>query len=98
VIVIALALEPDLIEAKGEVPDLTALPPGCPFEPRCPFAHDSAVNACPTSWRPPPVTPPSACCTTRTGLKGSRSGSRRSGAPLEIEPVHHICHNPGGGL
>ena len=33
-------LEPDPIEAKGEVPDLTALPPGCPFEPRCPFAHD----------------------------------------------------------
>ncbi len=40
VIVIAMALEPDLIEAKGEVPDLTALPPGCPFEPRCLFAHD----------------------------------------------------------
>lgn len=33
-------LEPDLIRTKGEVPDLTALPPGCPFEPRCPFAHD----------------------------------------------------------
>ena len=33
-------LEPDAIEAKGEVPDITALPPGCPFEPRCPFAHD----------------------------------------------------------
>lgn len=32
-------LEPDAIETKGEVPDLTALPPGCPFEPRCPFAH-----------------------------------------------------------
>ena len=35
-----MGLEPDPIEAKGEVPDLTALPPGCPFEPRCPFAHD----------------------------------------------------------
>lgn len=33
-------LEPDTIRTKGEVPDLTALPPGCPFEPRCPFAHD----------------------------------------------------------
>lgn len=33
-------LEPEPIQSKGEVPDLTALPPGCPFEPRCPFAHD----------------------------------------------------------
>ncbi len=28
-------LEPDRVEARGEVPDLTHLPPGCPFEPRC---------------------------------------------------------------
>ena len=32
-------LGPDRIEVGGEVPDLTALPPGCPFEPRCPFAR-----------------------------------------------------------
>ncbi len=35
-----MGMGPEPIEAKGEVPDLTALPPGCPFEPRCPFAHD----------------------------------------------------------
>lgn len=27
------------VEARGEVPDLTNLPPGCPFEPRCPHAR-----------------------------------------------------------
>ncbi|MEF2277217.1 ABC transporter ATP-binding protein [Deinococcus sp. YIM 134068] len=32
-------LHPERIEARGEVPDLTNLPPGCPFEPRCPHAR-----------------------------------------------------------
>lgn len=27
------------LEARGEVPDLKNLPPGCPFEPRCPHAR-----------------------------------------------------------
>jgi len=40
-------LEPDPIRSKGEVPDLTALPPGCPFEPRCPFAHDRCREGLP---------------------------------------------------
>lgn len=31
-------LEPERVDIGGEVPDLTALPPGCPFEPRCPFS------------------------------------------------------------
>ena len=33
-------LTPEPIRVTGEVPDLSALPPGCPFEPRCAFAHD----------------------------------------------------------
>ena len=32
-------LAPERVEARGEVPDLAALPLGCPFEPRCPFAR-----------------------------------------------------------
>lgn len=32
-------LEPERIESVGEVPDLSALPPGCPFAPRCPHAR-----------------------------------------------------------
>ncbi len=31
-------LKPEEIDIGGEVPDLTELPSGCPFEPRCPFA------------------------------------------------------------
>ncbi|PNY79497.1 ABC transporter ATP-binding protein [Deinococcus koreensis] len=31
-------LAPNRVEGRGEVPDLSALPPGCPFEPRCPHA------------------------------------------------------------
>ena len=32
-------LAPEHVQAKGDVPDISDLPPGCPFEPRCPFAH-----------------------------------------------------------
>ncbi len=32
-------LEVSRVEARGEIPDLTELPPGCPFEPRCPYAR-----------------------------------------------------------
>jgi peptide/nickel transport system ATP-binding protein len=32
-------LAPERVEARGEVPDLAHLPPGCPFEPRCPLAR-----------------------------------------------------------
>ena len=27
------------VETAGDMVDLTALPPGCPFEPRCPYAR-----------------------------------------------------------
>lgn len=33
-----------LASIKGRVPDLTALPPGCTFAPRCPFAEQACVN------------------------------------------------------
>jgi len=38
-------------EASGDPPDLTDLPPGCPFEPRCPFARDECRAKLP-DWRP----------------------------------------------
>jgi peptide/nickel transport system ATP-binding protein len=37
-------------EASGDPPDLTALPPGCPFAPRCPFVRDECRIALP-GWR-----------------------------------------------
>ncbi|ADV65902.1 ABC transporter ATP-binding protein [Deinococcus maricopensis] len=35
------------IEARGEVPDLKNLPPGCPFEPRCPHARPACREGLP---------------------------------------------------
>jgi oligopeptide transport system ATP-binding protein len=29
---------------KGSPPDLLAIPPGCPFRPRCPFAREACVR------------------------------------------------------
>ncbi len=34
-----------LASIKGRVPDLAALPPGCTFAPRCPFAEQACVDA-----------------------------------------------------
>jgi peptide/nickel transport system ATP-binding protein len=34
-------------EARGDPPDLTNLPPGCPFAPRCPFAREECSHALP---------------------------------------------------
>jgi peptide/nickel transport system ATP-binding protein len=38
-------------EERGEPPDLTALPPGCPFAPRCSFAREECLVELP-EWRP----------------------------------------------
>ncbi|UBV44215.1 ABC transporter ATP-binding protein (plasmid) [Deinococcus taeanensis] len=35
------------LDAPGEVPDLRHLPPGCPFEPRCPHAREACSAALP---------------------------------------------------
>ncbi len=40
-------LEPEKIEVGGEVPDLTNLPKGCPFEPRCLFARPECKEGLP---------------------------------------------------
>ncbi len=40
-------LNPEHVEARGEVPDLSNLPPGCPFEPRCPHARKVCSEALP---------------------------------------------------
>ena len=37
-------------DERGEPPDLTALPPGCAFAPRCSFARDECLVGFP-SWR-----------------------------------------------
>ena len=40
-------LKPEEIDVGGEVPDLTMLPPGCPFEPRCLFAKPECKEGLP---------------------------------------------------
>ena len=40
-------LKPEKIDVGGEVPDLTMLPPGCPFEPRCLFAKPECKKGLP---------------------------------------------------
>jgi peptide/nickel transport system ATP-binding protein len=40
-------LAPERIEARGEIPDAGALPGGCPFAPRCPFAHARCTERLP---------------------------------------------------
>lgn len=44
-------LEPERVEVGGEVPDLTMLPAGCPFEPRCRFARPECREALPEMRR-----------------------------------------------
>ena len=43
-------LVPETIEARGEVPDLKTLPPGCPFEPRCPYAMPECRDGLPRMY------------------------------------------------
>ncbi|WP_324668952.1 ABC transporter ATP-binding protein [Geochorda subterranea] len=40
-------LQPERLEGAGDVPELGALPPGCPFHPRCPFARPECRQALP---------------------------------------------------
>lgn len=43
-------LQPERVEARGEVPDLSNLPPGCPFEPRCPHARPACREGLPKMY------------------------------------------------
>jgi oligopeptide transport system ATP-binding protein len=36
-----------LVPIEGQPPDLTQLPPGCAFSPRCRIATDPCRSACP---------------------------------------------------
>jgi peptide/nickel transport system ATP-binding protein len=43
-------LVPVRVEDRGEVPDLSNLPPGCPFQPRCPLAKPECYTALPRMY------------------------------------------------
>jgi peptide/nickel transport system ATP-binding protein len=42
-----LGLHPEPIDISGDVPDLTELPSGCPFAPRCPKVSDACRGELP---------------------------------------------------
>ncbi|GGJ48744.1 ABC transporter ATP-binding protein [Deinococcus roseus] len=41
------SLRPERIDSRGDIPSLAALPTGCPFAPRCPFATPECTQALP---------------------------------------------------
>lgn len=41
------SLRPEKIDSRGDIPSLAALPQGCPFAPRCPFATPECTSALP---------------------------------------------------
>lgn len=42
-----MGLKPETVDTNTEVPDLTNLPPGCPFAPRCPKATPECTKSLP---------------------------------------------------
>ena len=44
------AMRPEKVQVRGEVPDLSNLPPGCPFEPRCPHARAACNDGLPRMY------------------------------------------------
>ena len=66
-------------EAQGDPPDLTSLPPGCPFVPRCPFARSECEIALP-QWREVGAEHRVRC--VLYGAAGSPSGTPAVDEPL----------------
>jgi oligopeptide/dipeptide ABC transporter ATP-binding protein len=58
---------------QGQPPDLTLLPPGCAFQPRCPFAVDRCFEAAPELARAGDGHA-SACWETQRLLETERAG------------------------
>ena len=94
--------DPDLARTKrsgaglrsAEVPDLSALPPGCSFEPRCPLAEDRCRTQTPTLAPSPGVAGHDVSCLVvadrtaaqvaagghATGAEGAATGAERPGS------------------
>ena len=70
-------LVPEAVEARGEVPDLSKLPPGCPFEPRCPSARAECRAGLPPMYQVGPGHQ-ARCVLHDPLLKGSASDAPHS--------------------
>jgi peptide/nickel transport system ATP-binding protein len=78
-----------LLPIQGSPPPLTELPPGCPFQPRCPVA----VPAC--SDREPPLAPVADPTHTAACIRAREiRGGEIDGAP--VFPVPDVPAAPGG--
>ena len=69
-----------LATIKGTVPSLNAIPPGCPFHPRCPEARSGVCDV----GRPPDLEDATedhrvACCRWREVAQGARSEAQGTG-------------------
>ena len=73
-----------LVPIPGAPPSLTALPPGCPFGPRCPLVVDQCRTAEPALL---PVAPDHAAACIRTEHVVGRSASDVYGISTQAEDV-----------
>jgi glutathione transport system ATP-binding protein len=73
-----------LVPIPGAPPSLTALPPGCPFGPRCPLVVDQCRTAEPALL---PVAPDHAAACIRTEHVVGRSASDVYGISTQTEDV-----------
>jgi len=71
-----------LVPIPGAPPSLTALPPGCPFAPRCPLAVDDCTVAEP-ALVPVPGAPGHAAACIRTDQVAGRSAAEIYGVAVE---------------
>ena len=72
-----------LVPIPGAPPSLTALPPGCPFSPRCPLAVDACLSAEPGLV---PVGPAHSAACIRTEEVAGRSAADIYGVATEPPP------------
>ena len=73
-----------LVPIPGAPPSLVALPPGCPFAPRCPLALDECLSAEPALLS---IGPGHAAACIRTDQVAGRSAADIYGVPVEAPVV-----------
>ncbi|GAA1095884.1 ABC transporter ATP-binding protein [Nocardiopsis composta] len=80
-----------LVPIKGNPPSLSALPPGCPFAPRCPIARDACREA------EPELVPVGADGHTAACLRSAEIGEQGWTA-TDVYPVPEVAEAPAAAL
>jgi peptide/nickel transport system ATP-binding protein/peptide/nickel transport system permease protein len=76
----------ELVPIPGEVPDISALPPGCAFHPRCPLKIDRCATDVPALLHRPGERRV-ACHVANEDLEATPIGSRRSTGSSQPDPL-----------